>query len=289
MANIDVIRNTLDRVVSAVGELPAAPSVISAAIRLTSNLESNITEVCHVLASDQSLTARVLKLSNSPYYGRCKRVATLQEALVVLGFQTVRSLIIATSAHGMFRQDDPNCPESKLWRHSLATAIAARLIAEHIRYPEKEEVFVGALLHDIGKLVLMQKMTGPYGKIINEVERKATSFKNVESQVLGFDHSDVASLLLEAWSFPGNLVQAVRRHHQPQSFVSTYPAPIAQVINLANYMAKNLGVGFNDERVKNFSRLKSARISALDKETLDPLFQKLHEQYQTEVRIFEQV
>ena len=289
MSNIDTIRNTLDRVVSAVGELPAAPAVISAAMKLTSNLDSNITDVCRMLASDQSLTARVLKLSNSPYYGRSKRVATLQEALVVLGFQTVRSIIIATSAHGMFRQDDPDCPESKLWRHSLATAIAVRMIAEHIKHPEKEEAFVGALLHDIGKLVLMGKMTRPYGRIIDEVERKATSFKNVESLVLGFDHSDVASLLLEAWSFPKNLVQGVRRHHQPLSFTTSRPVPIAQLINLADYMAKNLGVGFNDERAKDFSRLKSAGMMDLDKETLDLLFQKLQEQYQTEVRIFEQL
>jgi putative nucleotidyltransferase with HDIG domain len=288
LTNIGGVRDTLDRVVSAVGELPAAPAVISAAIKMTSDLQSNISDVCKVLASDQSLTAKVLRLSNSPYYGRCKRVATLQEALVVLGFVTVRSLIIATSAYSMFNRRDPNSSECKLWRHSLATAIGARLIAERINHPEKEEVFVGALLHDIGKLVLLQKMPAPYGRIVNEVERKATSFKRVESQVLGFDHTDVASLLLAEWSFPGNLVEAVRRHHQPLSFGSGNPAPIAQVINLADYMAKNLGVGFNDERVKDFIQLKSARLLALDSKTLNLLFEKLQEEYQAEMRIFDE-
>lgn len=288
MALTDAIKDTVDKIASTVGELPAAPAIVSAAMRLTANLQSNITDMARVLSADQSLTAKVLKLSNSPYYGRSRKVRTLNEAIIVLGFNAVRSMVIATSAHGMFISGGNTVAQAKLWQHSLSTATAARQIATQIKHPKKEEIFVAALLHDVGKLVLLQKLPEWYLRIIGEVEKLGCSFGSVESRVLLFDHCDVASVLLSKWSFPASLVRAISCHHQPPALRSGDVVPIAQVINLANYMAKKLDVGFDDEKVENLTDLESAQSMALDEETLNQIFEEFQGHYREEIRAFEE-
>ncbi|MCK4607703.1 MAG: HDOD domain-containing protein [candidate division Zixibacteria bacterium] len=278
---------TLDKIISTIGDLPASPAVVSAVMGLTSNLDSNVTEVSRLLSSDQSLTAKVLKLSNSSFYGRSMEVKTLQEAILVLGFFTVRSLVVATSAYTMYNKGGRDEAEAKLWRHSLSTAIAARQIAAFIKHPEKEEVFIAALLHDIGKLVLFQKLAGRYDEIVHTVERENRSFAQIESAELGFTHCDIARALLVKWSFPPSLTTAIHQHHEPPTPAEGQPVHIAQVINLGNMMAKKLDVGFRDYRVENLSELESAQVMGLAEEELAELFEEFQQHYRCEVSIFE--
>jgi putative nucleotidyltransferase with HDIG domain len=197
-------------------------------------------------------------------------------------------MVIATSAHGMYSSGGDNVAQVKLWRHSLSTATAARQIAKQIKHPEKEEVFVAALLHDVGKLVLLQKLPEWYLRIIGEVEKHGCSFSSIESRVFRFDHCDVASVLLSKWSFPASLVRAISYHHQPPALRSADVVPVAQIINLANYMAKNLDVGFDDEKVENLTDLESAQSMALDEETLNQISEEFQGHYREEIRTFEE-
>ena len=288
MTDTKDINNILENVISTVGDLPAAPIIISTAVKLTSNLESNIADISRVLSSDQSLTAKVFRLSNSPYYGRASEVNTLKEAIIVLGFMTVRSIVIATAAHNMFLSDEKNKLETKLWQHSLATAISAREIAKHLNNPEKEEIFVTALMHDIGKLVILQKLPEWFTKILNEVEENNDSFHMVEKRVFRFNHCDVASLLLKDWSFPPKLVSAIVNHHNPPSFRRDALPPISHIIHVANYMGKNLNVGFDDEKIEKLINIPSCDLLRLKEDDLDEIFEKVEENYYAEVRLFEE-
>lgn len=284
---VDSVKYTLDKIVSTVGELPAAPAVVVTAMRLTANLESSTDNISQILSSDQSLTARVLRIANSPFYGRVKKVQSVDEAVLILGFKSIRSLIVASSAHSLYFIGNASGSQAKLWRHSLSTAIAARQIAERLQHPEMEETFISALMHDIGKLVLIQKLPEWYSRIVKEIEEKACSFREVEQRVFHFDHCDVASLLLTQWEFPMPLVRAIVRHHRPPSFRPGGAVPIAQIVHLANFMAKNLNVGFNDEKVEILSRLPSAQAMALNENVLGQIFEKFQDHYLEEIRIFE--
>lgn len=287
MAHTDVVEETIDRIISTVGELPAAPVIVTAAMRLTNDLQSNVTEIARVLSADQSLTAKVLKLANSPYYGRSSSVKTLHEAVMVLGFREVRSLVIATSAHEMYTSERDNVSATKLWRHSLSSAIAARQIAKHIVYPAPDEAYVAALLHDVGKLVMLQQVPEWYLKIISEVEKRGCSFRSIEKRILRFDHCDIASVLLGEWSFPDEIIRAASKHHDPPSFRRDGVVPAAHILNVANYMAKNLNVGFEDEKYDDLAQLESARLLSLDKKTLDIIFEQCRNFYQSELSALE--
>jgi len=280
---------SVDQIIATIGELPASPAIVSSVMGLTSDLNSKVEDISRVLASDQSLTAKVLKLSNSSFYGRSKEVKSLQEAIMILGFFTVRSMVIATSTHRMFSGGgDQEGSQTKLWYHTLATAIATRQLAAHLNHPAKDEIFIAALLHDIGKLVLLQKLTEPYSLVIDEVEATQGEFYDIEKQQLGFHHCDVAFLLLEKWSFPASLVEAIYHHHHLPPLEEDQPVPICYLINLGNMIAKTLGVGFDDHRVEDLGTLPSARALGLDSEALEALVVQIQEYYQAEVRIFEE-
>jgi len=284
---LDSVRYTLDKIVSTIGELPAVPAVMNAAMALTSNLESNTADIVRVLSSDQSLTAKVLRIANSPFYGRMKDVQTVHEAVITLGFEGLRSIVIAGSAHKLYCTEGESKTQDKLWKHSLSTAIAGRQISDHLGHPESEEIFIAALLHDIGKLVMLKKFPEWYQQVVDEVEEKKCSFRQVEHRVFHFDHTDVASLLLAEWGFPVPLVRAVSRHHRPPSFRRGSYIPIAQVVNLANYMAKLLEVGFKDKKIEPLECVPSAIDMGLDQDELDEILEKLRAGFEAESRVFE--
>lgn len=276
---------TLDRIVSAIGDLPATPAIISALTGLTSDVNSDVERITKAIQADQSLTAKVLKLSNSSFYGRAREVKTVKEAILILGFMTLHSLVIATATHSLYQKNARDKTVDKLWEHSLATAIACRLIAQTVMHPAVEEAFIGGLLHDIGKLVLAHKMTDYYRAIVQKVEETGGKFLEFEEAEFGFNHAMIGMLLLQKWSFPDLLCEAVLHHHEP-SGANGGPAPLPYLINLGNFMAKKLAAGFNDFRVEDLSLLPSAMVLGLNGERLDALGVQLADHFETEKEIF---
>jgi putative nucleotidyltransferase with HDIG domain len=233
------------------------------------------------------MAAKTLKVSNSPHYGRIREVKTLTEAIIVLGFKAVRSIVIATSMHGMHHGGtDPDSHIHKLWRHALSTALAARLIADQVAFPDKEEAFIAGLLHDIGKLALLEKVPEVYTEIIAEVEKTASRFDAVEAEILQFDHCDVASLMLDKWAIPQMLAQAVTNHHKLPPQTNGDQLSLAHIVNLASHMAKSLNVGFADYRVDLLANLESARLTELDQKSFEWLSQELATLYESEIQSY---
>jgi len=278
----------IERITATIGELPSSPAIVSAVMGLTSNLNADVSEISRVMATDQSLTAKVLKLSNSSFYGRSKEVSSLQESILILGFFTVRSIVIATSTRCMFEDHGPDSQQSRLWRHSLSSAIAARQIAAHIRHPNKDEIYIAALLHDIGKLVLLKNLGEQYETLVDQLEATQGTFASTEKEHFGFTHAEVASVLLQKWSFPENLTEAVCRHHQLPSYDGEGLVPIAHVIDLGNHLAKRLEVGFGDYQVEDLSTLESAQAMGIDEASLEELQNQTQTFYEAEAGIFEE-
>jgi putative nucleotidyltransferase with HDIG domain len=278
-------QRALDKIISTIGDLPTTPAIIVALTNLTSDINTDIRKITRAIMADQSLTAKVLKLSNSSFYGRAKEVKTLHEAVIILGFMTLHSLIIATSTQTLYQKTVNDGVSGKLWEHAFAAALASRLVAQAVHFPYIEEAFIGGLLHDIGKLVLMQKTPKEYQRIISDVEKARGSFADHEEAVLGFNHTHVGSLLLQKWSFPQELIDAVEQHHCPTgSDGDSRLLPF--IINVGNYMAKSLEVGFNDFTVDDLSGLTSASTLNLDAARLEEIQAQLKEHYDNEQDFF---
>lgn len=241
----DATGNLIETIMRQLGELPAAPVVLSKALSLVSDLESHVADISRSIAADQTLAAKVVRMSNSPLYGRTKKITSLQDAITVLGYNEVKSIIITVSTAQMFLLGSQAAKISQvLWEHSLATALGARLIAAKFGGVNKEEAYLCGLLHDIGKLVMLRSAPDIYDRIVAKVRASNSQFHSVERQLLGFNHVQVAQLLLTKWRFPDNLVAAIAGHHSSAPHGPEPTTSLARVVAVADSIARYIGAGF---------------------------------------------
>ncbi len=146
---------TLRSLVEEVNDLPSIPVILQRVIDLTDDPDSTAQDINDVLSQDQSMTAKVLKLANSAYYGFPRRIPTVTDATILLGFQTIRSIVMAASMSDLLSRKLEGCAlaQGELWKHSQSSAITARMLSLEARFPGAELAYMAALLHDIGKVV----------------------------------------------------------------------------------------------------------------------------------------
>lgn len=229
-----ILRNITQRI----NDLPALPRVVTAAVDLISNPDITIRQLEDLIRTDQALAIRVLKMANSAFYGFSRQIVSIGQAVKILGFNTLRSLLVSSSTARLFLEGDEGRNFHQcLWNHSLLTAVISRLLAA--RGPLKflaEEIFTAGLLHDLGKKIVWKHFPGMYERIEILSEQKKVTPILLENQALGFNHAHVGALLAENWNLPPALVEAVRYHHSPDKSEG-YVKYIATV-NLADTLAK---------------------------------------------------
>jgi putative nucleotidyltransferase with HDIG domain len=236
-------QETLHRLQESIGRisnLPTPPMVFEQINRVINNPKTSAYEIAAIISEDPALSVKVLKLSNSAFYGLRQEVTSIKQAIVIMGIEAVRSLVLSTAVFDMFRKSgfDPEFQE-RFWRHSLATAFSSRLIVRKMpgsRITEAELAFSVGLLHDIGQLVLFSHMPTEFAlvKAYREVNED-TPLHIAEQQALGYTHADVGALLALKWKLPGELQDAIQHHHLPQLSEQKYPH--AYVVHVANYLA----------------------------------------------------
>jgi putative nucleotidyltransferase with HDIG domain len=227
--------------------LSSLPAVIDELENALEDASASMDDLGEIVKKDPDLTARLLRLANSSFYGFPKGVETVGEALSLIGIEQMKQLLTGSSVVEYFQcipSDRVNM--RSFWEHSIATGIAAKIIAVLRRAPDPELYFVSGLIHDIGRLVFY----------LREPEKAAAMLKNYgrnmqkplyehEVDAFGFDHGEVAGELLRQWDFPGSLIQAVKYHHQPK-LADVYFAD-ASVVNIADFIVHGLGIGNSGE------------------------------------------
>ena len=198
------------------------------------------------IQKDLALTARLLRLANSPFFGFATRLSTVAEAVSLLGIQQIQDLITASSVMEQFKGvPDTLVSKDSFWRHSLAVGITARLLAMERRLPKPDKFFVAGLLHDVGRLVLLSQATDCAHAIIELHQRERIMLREAEEKILGYDHQQIAAELLQSWSYPPTLVQAVAFHHTPNQSLAKLDA---SVIHIADHLVNAMGIGSSGER-----------------------------------------
>ena len=212
-----ITRLTAAEVASAVAELPPMPASISEVIAACDDQDMTVGQLSQVILRDQSLTANLLKLANSAFYGHARRVTTATEAVVLLGFSAIKSLAISSHTSRLLNGALPGygLQQGELWRHSIAVAFTARRLAVEIKLAPVEEAFVAGLLHDIGKTILSGYMENAFDEVTRIAQERRMPFHEVETELLGFDHAELGAQVAAAWSFPPELEEAIRYHHSP--------------------------------------------------------------------------
>jgi putative nucleotidyltransferase with HDIG domain len=267
----------LNHIVSKVNDMPVLPSRINKIIAITEDPDSTIEDLEKEILLDQSLTSKILKLANSAYYGYPRKINTVSQATILLGFQTVKSMALASTMSKFMAQELKGyaLEENDLWTQSQTCAIISRHIAKDIQFPSPETAYIAGLLRDIGKTILSYYVEQEYNAIVNKVEYGHISFLEAEKEILGFNHAQVGKEIAAKWNFPDELVEAIGLHHSPEKAIIN--PMLVSIVHVADAITMMMGISIGaDGLAYNFSpfALETLELSA---EKLEEYISKSHD------------
>lgn len=266
-----MLANTVKQHVMQLRDLPSLPEVAARVLQVVDNPRSSAADLGRAISLDPALTARLLRLANSALYGYAGRIGTAVQAVTLLGFAQVRSLVLTVSILDVFlrSREKQVIPHREFWQHCIACAVAARTLARAKRICPPEEAFVAGLLHDLGKIVLATVIPDPYREVVARAEAEGCLLAAAEQGTLGLTHAVVGGWATAKWQLPASLVGAVERHHE---WVTDAPAPgLARCVFLANQVVggDEFGWSGNGQRAElNGDLLAAVGIDPLELETL---------------------
>ena len=191
--------------------VPTIPIVVARILQLLEDEHTSGKKLVDVIEHDQALTGKLLRLANSAFFGQSRSVATIPRAVVLLGFSTVRLLALGVKVWDSLGSGVTRERSHDLWTHAVTVAASVKLLASRLRAGDPDEAFTSGLLHDIGRLVLAMRFKQDYWRLVGVAED--CDVHAIEAANFGVDHAEVGAWILEAWSLPPAIVEAVRQHH----------------------------------------------------------------------------
>lgn len=244
MNTTNYYRGVIDRIVG----LPTLPTIIGKITELMQDPKTVANDIGKAIGEDQALAAKVLKLVNSAFYGFPRKISTVGQAVVILGFSALRNIVLTASIVNLFPSDKSqkiSFDRDAFWTHSIATGIAAKVIAKRVGFKDGEKAFIAGLLHDIGKLIVDQFIHEDFEKVMQYVNANDCLFVEAELEVLKTDHTQVGGWLGEKWKLPSDLVNVISMHHQPM--YAKEDTKLACIVLLGDIIVRALGIGFGGD------------------------------------------
>ena len=231
--------------------MPSLPTSIAKVVEICNNPQASPADLNHVISLDPVLVGRVLKLINSAYYSLGQPVTNLARAIIMLGINTVKNLALSTAVVGNLssEKDSPGLNMEDFWKHSLAVAVSAKLLAGKRGIDAKmtEEYFTAGLLHDIGKIPLNAVLSKEYVLTVSAAARERKSLSLAEENALGFNHCEAGAIIAAAWKLDGAIGDAIVYHHSYNGYSGSHKDVLYSIV-AANHFASLSEIGFSGDR-----------------------------------------
>ena len=275
------------RLVSNQVKLPVLPSIATMVMRELTRPETSAEQVADIIRQDAAIAAGVLKVANSIVYKRRVATSTLEAAIVRLGYQLVRDLVISLSTRSMFRTTDS--ADQQLWDHAIATALAAKVVAVETRRTNPDEAFVAGLLHDVGKIVLKNENRDRFLGAAKRVAKENMPSSTAERYAFSFHHGTVGGILMMEWNLPQEMANAIYWHHDlenPEN-IPFRSQNLTWVTSLANSVVNTLGINLGMKSIKPGSSSQIAcNALGVSERALTKMTKKIESAYRAEHRDF---
>ncbi|WP_018124579.1 HDOD domain-containing protein [Desulfovibrio oxyclinae] len=265
------LRTTVKGEILSIQDLPTLPGVLDEVSKLVEDPDASTEAIAKVISRDQVLSAKVLKMVNSPIYGFPGRIGTIQHALVLLGFNVIRGIIISTSVFDMMV-----AAMKGLWEHSLGVATASNIVARNAGFEDPEEYAVAGLLHDLGKVVTAVQLPELHDTILETVRERDLTYLRAEKAVLGFGHDRINAWLARHWHLPGNIREAMSRHHSPH--LAEFYKPVACVVHIGDFMVRLFEFGTSGDDQTAYLRPEAMKELGFKMSDLERCLDELSEQ-----------
>lgn len=228
--------------------LPTLPGIVTKLTKMADDPDTTTEQMGKVISQDYVLSAKLLKLVNSAFYGFPQRISSISSAIILLGFNVVKSLIISASIFETMEEQDV-----ELWQHSLGCAVVCNVIASRLGVKDPEEVSTAGLIHDIGKVAIKMELPNEYEMINRLVRERKISMRAAEIEVLGLDHAEAGGWLTKGWNLPKKLIEPVSCHHDPRQ--ATTEQLTSSIIHFSDIVIRGLGYGHaSDTKVPMLSK-----------------------------------
>ena len=277
----------IDRIINSIGKLPVLPVVYMKLTRLLNVPDPSIRMISNIISEDQAVAAMVLKIVNSAAYGFYNRIGDLQHAIVILGLNEIKSLVLATSMYKVVNEFKSSSAfdMQEFWKHSIGCAISARVLAETAYLKSPEDVFTAGLLHDIGKLIHAAYLREEFDGVVANVVETGSQMSESEKKILGFDHAQTGSALAEKWRLPRETVNMIAHHHL--SYMPDTLTKEIAAVHIGNSLCIALRMGSGGEKRVPIINQKAWEILDLNLSDLEYVMQKSTKLFEESLSIME--
>lgn len=238
--------------------LPQLPATAVQAVQMLQDPGAEMSALVRALELDPGLTTDILRYANSATMGGDRSVDSVQQALVRLGFVRVLQIVLTATVGPMAQTEVKgyDLSSGELWQHSVVVAICAECIQKHLDLPADRSVFTAGLLHDIGRIVLATLDDEAANEIARTAFEQGKSFDTAENEILGIDHAELGSFLLEEWKLPAHIVEVVRWHHDPDAMPE--PSLLVDVVHVADNLSIMTGIGIGRDGLQYHTSSRAA-------------------------------
>lgn len=227
-------------------DLPAFPSLMQRVMNLVVEEETDIEELAEAILLDQSITAKILKVVNSAFYGFHRQIDSVQDAIVILGLSEIRALVMAVSVLKIFPARITRFDRKAFWAHSIAAGCGTESVCAAARGADPA-AFVAGLLHDIGKNIMAQHFRREWEQALDQIETMGSRDCDAEMNVFGVDHGEIGYWVVERWQLPTRITEAVRYHDCPQR--ATEAPELVAAVHIANALVRRNAIGYTPDRL----------------------------------------
>ena len=268
-------------------DLATLPVVANNVIQLTQNPNISALQVADAISQDQALTSKVLKTANSAFYGFPRRITTVNQAIIILGFTNIRNIVLSTSISSTM---DNNSKASlfdfkAFWKHSLACGIASKILAKRAGLKKSDEAFIWGLLHDLGKIIMNTYIHEEYNEVVATALKKEILLIDAERKLFGFTHTDVGSLIANKWNLPPALIKVIRFHHEPTTDYNSLR--ITSIVHLADLFCRTINLGNGGDSQLPPACEASWNLLSLNYDSVKQIFSQIESDYEKATEFFE--
>lgn len=270
---------SIDRVIRGMKNIPSIPTVVTKVTEVLDNPWSCAADLGRVISSDAALTASLLRLVNSAFYGFPSKIETVSRAVTIIGFKQLRELAFGTSMLNMFKGigDHTSLSVQDFWKHSVVCGIACRVLAIYKREEVPEKFFVAGLLHDIGRMMLLESRPEQYIEVFSMVKQEGCLVTEAEMAVFGFTHAEIGKELMLSWHLPSSLASAVGFHHTERRGRSSR---LEDIVHVSDILAHTSELGSSGEQFIPLLNPYAWERLSLQTSMLGPAMEKIYEQFE---------
>ncbi len=280
------MRDQFEKRLEGIEDLSTLPLVANNVIQLTQSPKSSALEVGAAISQDPALASKVLRIANSAFYGFPRKITTIHLAIVVLGFANIRNIVLTASISGMMsgKANNGNFDREAFWKHSVACAITAKLLAKRLGIKNDEEVFLWGLLHDVGKIILDSHFREKFSEVVHLVKKENILIRDAEKRILGFDHAEVGGMVCDRWNLPPALIKCIKMHHLPSQ--ANESIRLVSIVHVADILCRAIGLGNGGDAKIPCVNEEAWKLLRLDKHMLKALFYHMEKEVDNATAFF---